>query len=180
MDNSSSGDILLAEVYDKLNLGRDRLQPIRSPLIGFSGEKVYPLGSITLPVTAGATPQSSTIIVNFLVIDCPSAYNIILERPTLNTLRVVPSTYHLILRFPTPNGVGEIRGDQIAARECYVSSMKIRKPHEALQVEVLDLRDDVAIERREPVEELTPIVLDEEHPDIKVYIGSSLSKDLVC
>ena len=180
MDSGSSADILFVEVYDKLNLGRERLQPIRSPLIRFSREKVYPLGSITLPVTTSAAPQSSTVMANFLVINYPSAYNIILGRPTLNTLRVVTSTYHLILRFPTPNGVGEIRGDQIAARECYVSSMKTRKPHEALQVEVLNPRDDAAIEIGEPVEELTLVVLDEEHPDRKVYIGSSLSKDLVC
>ena len=179
VDNGSSTDILFAEVYDKLNLGRERLQPIRSPLIGFSGEKVYPLGSITLPVTVGSTPQSSMVMVNFLVIDCPSAYNIILGRPTLNTIRVEPSTYHLILRFPTLNGVGEIQGDQIAAKECYVSSMKTRKPHEALQVEVLDPRHNVAIERGEPVEEFTPVVLNEEHPDRKVYISSYISKDLV-
>ena len=57
--------------------------------------------------------------------------------------------------------------------------MKPRKPHEALQVEVLDPRDDASIERGEPVEELTPVFLDEEHPDRKLYIGSSLSKDLV-
>ena len=179
MNSDNSANILFAEVYDKLNLGRKRLQPIRSPLIGFSGEKVYPLGSITLPITVRATPQSSTVMVNFLVIDCPSAYNIILGRPALNTLRAIPSTYHLILRFPTSNVVGEIRGDQIAASECYVSSMKTRKPHEALQVEVLNPRDDAAIERGEPVEELTLVVLDEEHPDGKLYIGSSLSKDLV-
>ena len=179
VDSGSSADILFVEAYDKLSLGRERLQHIRSPLIGFSGEKVYPLGSITLPVTAGAVPQSSTVMVNFLIIDCPSAYNIILGRPALNTLRAVPSTYHLILCFPTPNGVGEIRGDQLAARECYVSSMKTRKPQEALQVEILDPRDDSTIERGEPAEKLIPIVLDEDHPDRRVYVGSSLSTELV-
>ena len=118
-------------------------------------------------------------MVNFLIIDCPSAYNIILGRPALNTLRAVPSTYHLILRFPTPNGVGEIRGDQLAARECYVSSMKTRKPQEALQVEILYPRDDSTIERGEPTEKLIPIVLDEDHPDKRIYVGSSLSTELV-
>ena len=123
---------------------------------------MHPLGSITVPVTTGAAPRSSTVMVNVLVIDSPSTYNIILGKPALNTLRDIPSTYHLILRFPTLNGVREIQGDQIAARECYVSSMKTRKPHEALQVKVLDPRDDVAIESGEPVNELTPVVLDEE------------------
>ena len=54
VDSSSSTDILFAEVYDKINLGKERLQPIRSPFIGFLREKVYPLRSITLPNTAGA------------------------------------------------------------------------------------------------------------------------------
>ena len=93
-------------------------------------------------------------MVNFIVLDYPSADNIILERPALNTLRVVPSTYHFFLHFSTTNGIGEIRGDQVSTRECYVASIRARKPHETLQVEVLDPRDDNNLERGEPEEEL--------------------------
>uniref|UniRef100_A0A2N9G5W9 Reverse transcriptase RNase H-like domain-containing protein n=1 Tax=Fagus sylvatica TaxID=28930 RepID=A0A2N9G5W9_FAGSY len=59
----------------------------------------------------------------FLVVNCPSAYNAIIGRPTLNRLRVVTSTYHLLIKFPTEHGIGEVRGDQIAARECYLASL---------------------------------------------------------
>ncbi len=63
-------------------------------------------------------------VVSFLVVNLPSAYNAIIGRPTLNALRVVTSTFHLKLKFPTSNEVGEIYGDQQAARNCYVASMK--------------------------------------------------------
>ena len=55
--------------------------------------------------------------------------------------------------------------------------MRAKKPREALQVEVVDPRDDNKVERGELVEELTVVVLDEIFPDLRVYIGSLLSKD---
>jgi hypothetical protein len=63
-------------------------------------------------------------MVDFLLIDRPSAYNMIIGRPTLNKLRAVTSTYHLMMKFSTEEGVGEVRGDQAAARKCYNTSMK--------------------------------------------------------
>lgn len=65
-----------------------------------------------------------TKAIDFLVVDFPSAYNAILERPVLNQLRVVILTYHLLMHFLTNKGVGEVKGDQAAARECYMASLK--------------------------------------------------------
>jgi hypothetical protein len=45
-------------------------------------------------------------------------------RPALNKLKAVTSTYHLMMKFPTEEGVGVVRGDQLAARKCYNTSMK--------------------------------------------------------
>ena len=42
--------------------------------------KVFPLGAITLSVTAGEYPQQITREVTFLVVDCSSTYNAILGR----------------------------------------------------------------------------------------------------
>ena len=56
--------------------------------------------------------------IDFLIANCPSTYNINLGRPALNKLKVVTSTYHLKVKFPTAYGVGEIKGDQVLAREC--------------------------------------------------------------
>lgn len=70
-------------------------------------------------MTVGLRAQQVTKEVIFLMVNCLSAYNAILGRPSLNQMRVVTSTYHLMMRFPTGHGVGEVRGDQTVARECY-------------------------------------------------------------
>ena len=53
------------------------------------------------------------------MVDCPSTYNIILERSALNKLKATMSTYYLKVKFPTAHRVREIKGDQVLARECY-------------------------------------------------------------
>ena len=72
---------------------------------------MYPLGAVTLPVIVEDYPQQIVRDVTFLVVDCSSAYNAILGRPTLNSWKAVTSTYHLMIKFPTEYGVGEVRGD---------------------------------------------------------------------
>ena len=55
------------------------------------------------------------------MVDCSSAYNAILGQPTLNSWKAVTSTYHLMIKFPTDYKVGELCGNQVAARECYIA-----------------------------------------------------------
>ena len=74
---------------------------------------------MTLTVTAGTYPLQLTKQVDFLVVDCPSSYNVIIGRPTLNKWKAATSTYCLKVKFPTDNGLGEVKGDQVLARECY-------------------------------------------------------------
>jgi hypothetical protein len=80
--------------------------------VGFAGEQVQPIGSIELPVTTEDYPTTKIIMVNFLLIDRPSAYNAILRRTALNDLKAITSTPHLKIKFPTERGVGEVRGEQ--------------------------------------------------------------------
>ena len=79
--------------------------------MGFGGTRVYPLGAITLRVMVEDYPQQITNDVTFLVVDCSSAYNAILGRPTLNSWKAVTSTYHLMIKFLIEYEVGEVRGD---------------------------------------------------------------------
>ena len=50
-------------------------------------------------------------------------------RPALNRLRVATSTYYLKVKFPTTHGIGEIRGDQVLAREFYQAALASRENH---------------------------------------------------
>ena len=136
---------------------------------------MLPLGLIQLVLTLGDPPWQATTIVRFLIVDAPSAYNVLLGRPSLNTIRVIPSAYHMVIKFPTANGVRMVPGDQRVARECYSASMK-QKVVDSISVDELDMRDEVNT-RLEPSEELEPIQLDD-HPEDLAYVGSKLAEDL--
>ena len=94
-----------------MRLRRDQLCPVNSPLVGFGGMKVQPVGTITLPMVVEAYPQQITKEVNFLVVNCSLSYNAIIGRPTLNSWKAVTSTYHFSVKFPTNYEVGQVQGD---------------------------------------------------------------------
>ena len=80
-------------------------------------------------VTAGSYPLQVTNKHNFLVVDSPSSYNVIIGRPTLNRWKVATYTYYLKVKFPIEQGVGEIRGDQVLARGCYQVVLATKENH---------------------------------------------------
>ena len=86
---------------------------------------MQPVGTITLPVVVGAHPQQVTRNVNFLVVDCLSSYNAIIGRLTLNSWKAITYAYLLSVKFPMEYGVGEVQGDQLTARECYLAILAI-------------------------------------------------------
>ena len=129
VDNGSSADIIYLFAFQQLKVDQKRLRPFNSPLVSFSGDKVYPKGIVTLTVTAGSHPFRVTNRHNFLVVDSPSSYNMIIRRPTLNCWKAATSTYCLKVKFPTEQGVGEIKGDQVLARECYQAVLASKENH---------------------------------------------------
>ena len=157
VDNGSSADILYYPAFQQMRINRARLVPTNAPLVGFGGSRVFPLGAVTLSVMVGDYPQQVIKDVTFLVVDCSFAYNAIIGRPTLNSWKAVTSTYHLMIKFPTDYGVGELRGSQMAARECYVAMMEMED-----QVQALSIEEHRTV--TEPVERLEEIPLDSSDP----------------
>ena len=73
VDNGSSADILYYPAFQQMRIDKEQLSPTNAPLVGFGGTKVFPLGAITLAVTAGDYPQQITKEITFLVVNCSFA-----------------------------------------------------------------------------------------------------------
>ncbi|XP_077232665.1 uncharacterized protein LOC143870036 [Tasmannia lanceolata] len=160
----------------KMMIGDDRLKPASSDLFGFSGEVVKVEGQIELPVLVGEPPRQAFAMVNFLVVRATSVYNAILGRPGQNLIRAVASAYHQKMKFITPNGVGEVRGDQPQSRECYAMALKGKNTVESLPIELLDVRDE--LRGTQPTEDLISIPLCPEDSEKVALIGSSISSSI--
>ncbi|KAF5458847.1 hypothetical protein F2P56_022847, partial [Juglans regia] len=158
-----------------------RLRPAPIALKGLTSDVVQPMGAITLSVLAGKAPRTIRTMVDFLVVKAPSSYNAILGRPTLNHLRVVTSTYHIKMKFSTNLGVGEVRGEQVLARECYSRELR----HEVRVVAIVEragetssldspptlaewdeeVRDEQALRQAEPNEPLELVSVNQQRPE---------------
>uniref|UniRef100_A0A2N9F122 Integrase catalytic domain-containing protein n=1 Tax=Fagus sylvatica TaxID=28930 RepID=A0A2N9F122_FAGSY len=171
IDNGSSADIIYLPAYQQMKIDKEQLKPIDIPLVGFTGDKVKPLGVVSLIIEAGTYPKQVRTSVEFLVVDCPSAYNVIIRRPTLNKLRAVTSTYHLLVRFPTEHGIGELKGDQATARECCFASLGLEATHQTMKI-------DEGHKLVEPTEKLEVIALDDDEPSKTTSIGTKMDRTM--
>jgi hypothetical protein len=133
VDKGSFTEVMYQELYEKLGLGKSDLSELVSPVFGFSGESIIPLGKTTLPVLTGPVNLQT----EFIVIQAPSPYNAIMGRSWLHRMRAVPSTLHQKLRFPTKDGVMEINGDQVAAKQCVLAAAKKSTSGKTDLVEIL-------------------------------------------
>ncbi|XP_030936074.1 uncharacterized protein LOC115961194 [Quercus lobata] len=129
INNGSSADIIYLLAFQQMKLDKKRIRPFTSPLVSFTRDRIVPRGIVTLIMIAGTYPTQVTKEINFLIVNCPSTYNIILGRPALNRLRAVTSTYYLKVNFPTTHGVGEIKGGQVLTRECYQATLASGENH---------------------------------------------------
>ena len=129
MDNGSLADIIYLPAFQQMKLSKERIRPFISPLVSFTRDKVIPKGVVKLTIIVGTYPMQASKEIDFLMVDCPSTYNVILGRPTLNKLKVATLTYYIKVKFPTAHGIREIRGDQVLTRECYQAALALGKNH---------------------------------------------------
>jgi hypothetical protein len=93
---------------------------------------VYPLGSITLPVTFGTEENYRTENVQFDVAEVNLPFNAIIGRPTLYRFMAIAHYGYLVPNIPYPAGVLTVRGDRAAAlaavEKLHALAAKIARP----------------------------------------------------
>ena len=57
VDNGSSADILYYPTFQQIRIDKEHFLPSYTSLVRFGGTKVFPVKTITLPVTIGTYPQ---------------------------------------------------------------------------------------------------------------------------
>ncbi|XP_070054982.1 uncharacterized protein [Nicotiana tomentosiformis] len=110
VDPGSSANIIQWRVLDQAKL-TGSIIPATKLLAGFNLASVTTRGEILLLTNTEGIMKKTL----FEVVDGDMGYNIILGRPWLHEMKVMPSIYHRLLKFSTPEGVKQIKGDQPAA-----------------------------------------------------------------
>ncbi|KAJ9546290.1 hypothetical protein OSB04_018833 [Centaurea solstitialis] len=118
IDRGSSTNVIFADTLKVMGIERSEIVRRSTTLIGFNGDPMNTLGEIILPIFAkGINKQTK-----FNVVDCQSAYNVILGRPWIHEMKAIPSTYHQKIKFPSPWGIQEIASENKEHSDCFAWS----------------------------------------------------------
>ncbi|GKB47024.1 reverse transcriptase domain-containing protein [Tanacetum coccineum] len=162
VDGGSASEILYEHCFSRLRPEiKKQLIPATTPLIGFSGEIIWPIGQIQLLVTIGDEEHSASALMNFVVVRSPSPYNGIIGRPGVRKLQAVPSTVHGMLKIPVEGGVITLKSSRLVPLECAMVSGPER-----------------TLPANEPtVEERIKVAINPEYPEQTIMIGSTLTEE---
>ncbi|CAL8153086.1 unnamed protein product [Prunus armeniaca] len=106
IDTGSSVNVIFADAFKGLGIADSMVNRQITPLLSFSGDLVQPVGSISLPIAFGVAARKTLTYDQFLIVDCPTAYNIIVGRTALTRVKAHLSPHMLLMKFPTRNGTG--------------------------------------------------------------------------
>ncbi|GKD70285.1 reverse transcriptase domain-containing protein [Tanacetum coccineum] len=123
VDGGSSSEILYDHCFNRFRPEvRNQMIPATTPLVGFSGEIIWPLGQISLLVKIGDEEHSTSAWMNFMVVRSPSPYNRIIGGTGVRRIQVVPSTAREMLKFSVTGGTVTLRSSMIIPLECTMVS----------------------------------------------------------
>ncbi|GJR49181.1 hypothetical protein Tco_1399702 [Tanacetum coccineum] len=137
--------------------------PTTAPLIGFSGEIIWPLGQLSLLVKIGDEEHLTSAWMNFMVVRSLSPYNRIIGRPGVRKIQIVLSTTHEMLKLPVAGGILTLRSSNIILIECVaVSRLEGQPPaaHQAVEERITEgcpparqKRRSQAVDRNQAIQE---------------------------
>lgn len=137
IDTGSLVNVIFADAFLELGIDDGYVNRQLTPLLSFSRDLVQPVDSVSLPVAFGVSPPKTMVYDQFLIVDCPTAYNVIIGRTTLTRIKAHLSPHMLLMKFPTSFGTGTIQGNQLSTRTCYTTALKsvaLKSPSETMSV----------------------------------------------
>nr|GEW13053.1 reverse transcriptase domain-containing protein [Tanacetum cinerariifolium] len=97
---------------------KNQLLPANTPLVGFSGEIIWPLGQISLLVKICDEEHSTSALMNFMLVRSPFPYNGIIGRPRVRKIQAIPSRAHGMLKFLVAGEIVTLQSSRIISLEC--------------------------------------------------------------
>jgi hypothetical protein len=108
VDNGSQAEILFLSTFEQMGFNSKQLKEASKPLYSFSGKRIGPVGSISLPVSFDTLSHAHTKYITFDVIDMSCPYNSIFGRGLFNTFEVALHSLYLCLKvLATPKGLSQ-------------------------------------------------------------------------
>jgi hypothetical protein len=114
IDKGASLNLISYAAFKQLQIPKSRLDPSR-PLSGVGPQPIYPVGTISLPVTFGTDENFRTESVQFDVAEVNLPFNAIIGRLALYWFVAIAHYEYLVLKIPSPAGVLTVKGDRTAA-----------------------------------------------------------------
>jgi hypothetical protein len=114
IDGGAGLNLISYAAFKQLQIPESRLVPSR-PFSGVGPTPVFPLGSISLPVTFGTEENFRTENVTFDVAEVNLPFNAIIGRPALYRFMATAHYGYLVMKMPSPAGVITVQGDRSAA-----------------------------------------------------------------
>ncbi|GJV22381.1 reverse transcriptase domain-containing protein [Tanacetum coccineum] len=162
VDGGLASEILYEHCFSRLRPEiKKQLIPATTPLIGFSGETIWPIGQIQLLVAIGDEEHSASAWMNFMVVRSSSPYNGIIGRPGVRKLQAVPSTAHEMLKILVEGGVITLKSSKLVPLECAVVFGPEGAPSATKPI----------------IEERIKVAINPEYPEQTVMIGSTLTEE---
>ena len=69
IDSISSVDVMFKSAYDQMEIPKNKLKTLPTPLYEFAGDKVLPKSSTELSLTTRGFPSQSKVMTNFFVVN---------------------------------------------------------------------------------------------------------------
>nr|GEW35909.1 reverse transcriptase domain-containing protein [Tanacetum cinerariifolium] len=160
VDGGSGSKILYEHCFNRLCQEIKNQMVLATPLIGLSGEIIWPLGQLSLLVKIRDKEHSTSAWMNFVVVRSSSPYNGIIRRLSVKKIQAVSSTAYGMLKFHI-GGVLTLRSSKIIPIECSTVSGPEGQPPTAHQ----------------DIEERIKVAINPDYPEQTIIIGFTLTKE---